>query len=131
MSLASAVGGFDLPAPAGALNASIDDLPVVAMLDYLGFWLRDQLNPAIAQVQGVAPDICPVGNRLLFRARAGSGTTSQRSTVVGGDAITMRTHCLDARHRTLTVSGFTKSSTADGREQRHQGSTLATVIRRS
>lgn len=106
MSISSAVGGFALPAPVGALNASIDDLPVVAMLDYLGFWLRDQLNPAIAQVQGASADICPVGN--IFPYDPGSQwVRNDKPALYGwwsGDAVTVpHTLVFDARQRMLTI----------------------------
>jgi hypothetical protein len=63
------VGGLPLPAPAGTLNSAINDLPVVALADYLGFWLRNQLNAAVAQIQGLSADICPEENIFPYPPR--------------------------------------------------------------
>lgn len=106
MSTVSAVGGFDLPAPVGALNAPIHDIAVVAMIDYIGFWLRDQLNAAVAQVQGRSADICPAAN--VFPYNPGENWVRNPLPALygwwNGDALTMpHTLVFDARHRTLTV----------------------------
>lgn len=60
----SNVGNLALPIPAGALNAALTDPTCIGLLDYLGFWLKNNLDAKLAQMQGTGADACPTANRF-------------------------------------------------------------------
>lgn len=70
-------GGLPLPVPAGAASDSFPDPACDALLDYLGFWLREMLNAKLASMGGARParpgqpsedpaNACPVANVYAF-----------------------------------------------------------------
>ena len=69
-SATSTVGALELPYPVGEAPARITDPLVKGMLDYLAYWIRADLNPALVANQagkingsGLVTDAVPAANR--------------------------------------------------------------------
>ncbi len=60
--MSSLLGGLTLPIAAGAQNSDLDDPVVSALSEYLRFWLRNELNTKLSNMQGTATDACPSAN---------------------------------------------------------------------
>lgn len=62
----SSVGSMTLPVPAGSSLSSLEDVTLLGLLDYLGFWLKLNLDPKLANLTPTSIDACPVANRFPF-----------------------------------------------------------------
>lgn len=71
-SVDTTIGGLTLPVPAGAASDPFADPACLALLDYLGFWLREMLNAKLASMGGPITgdenyaDACPTTNRFPY-----------------------------------------------------------------
>lgn len=73
MGIASAVGGLSLPIDAGVASTALADPAVVALADYIGYWLRLTLNAKLANMGGptdltgqVYNNACPSTNVYTY-----------------------------------------------------------------
>lgn len=73
------IGGLALPVPAGAASDPLPDPAALAILDYLGFWLRLMLNDKLVSMGGDVPersdetygDACPAANLFPYNPMFG------------------------------------------------------------
>ena len=75
----TSIGGLPLPVPAGAASDALPDPAALAILDYLGFWLRLMLNDKLASMGGSVPErpnenyanACPAANLFPYNPMPG------------------------------------------------------------
>lgn len=73
------IGGLELPVAAGAASDALPDPAALAILDYLGFWLRLMLDDKLASMGGNVPErpeenyagACPAANVFPYNPMPG------------------------------------------------------------
>ena len=70
MGTTSAVGATTLPVPAGASLSAISDPIVDALIDFLGFVIKDALDAKLAVLTPTSANACPATNRYTYDPRA-------------------------------------------------------------
>lgn len=102
----STVGGVTLPLVAGEPQEPLADSAVTGLLDFIGWWLRHDLNAKLATLDGKSQDAAPVANRFPYDP----GDTFVRESVPAlylwwpGKSRTVRdTMVYDRRERELTL----------------------------
>lgn len=60
------IGGNTVPAPASIANPNCDDVTLLGLLDYFGFWIKYALDARLSTQLGAGGDACPLANRFPY-----------------------------------------------------------------
>ncbi len=65
-SLAGAVGGVELPVPAGKINEKFEDPLVEALLSFAAWYIKQAIDDKLEKITGTSHDAVPEANRFSF-----------------------------------------------------------------